>query len=271
MLHRVHVHRRGGLGVRVDLQHSYLCSGFKSGELWREGMNTWVSLDSVLCQVYFFSLCLSKLGLGLGFGVCGQTGVCLAHTGHMVGVSEERKQPFIPSGFSGRLWRTVGQVYGLKEQKRSSRYMNPRMRVINKKAFCLWLSSTILLKKWCLDCVCLLLACIHGCVWLCTPLLRGTGQTVHCCGVTKAEHLWLKWVNNVCSHPQQTWWVLSYSVFAVGHRKHVCVSCVHDLKQHFATYNIHYTSMYVVCVCVWLCISHTAACSSTVKPHSLVY
>lgn len=61
-----------------------------------------MSLDLVLCQVYFLSLSLSKLGLGLGLGVCGQTGVCLAHTGHMVGVSEERKQPFISSGFFGK-------------------------------------------------------------------------------------------------------------------------------------------------------------------------
>ena len=39
------------------------------------------------------------------------------------------------------------------------------------------------------DCVCVMFACIHGRVWVCTPLLRGSGQTVHSCGGTQAECL----------------------------------------------------------------------------------
>lgn len=114
--------------------------------------------------LFFLSLSLSKLGLGLGLGVCGQTGVCLAHTGHMVGVSEERKQPFISSVFSGRLWRAVGQVYRLREQKRSSRYMNAHMRVINKKSKLSMTELNHSAEEMVSECVFLLLACIHGCV-----------------------------------------------------------------------------------------------------------
>ncbi len=39
------------------------------------------------------------------------------------------------------------------------------------------------------DCVCVMFACIHGRVCVCTPLLRGSGQTVHSCGGTQAKRL----------------------------------------------------------------------------------
>lgn len=38
-------------------------------------------------------------------------------------------------------------------------------------------------------CVCVMFACISGRARVCTPLLRGSGQTVHSCGGTQAEHL----------------------------------------------------------------------------------
>lgn len=200
------IHRRGGLGLRVDLQHSCLCSGFKSGEWWREGMNTWVSLDSVLCQVYFFSLSLSLNWAWVWALVSAGRLECVWHTLDTWWEYLRRESSLsFQAFFSGRLWRAVGQVYGLREQKRSSRYMNAHMRVINKKSKLSMTELNHSAEEMVSECVFLLLACIHGCVWVCTPLLRGTGHTVHCCGATEAEHLWLKWVNNVCSHPQQTW------------------------------------------------------------------
>lgn len=39
------------------------------------------------------------------------------------------------------------------------------------------------------DCVCVMFACIHGRVCVCTPLLQGSGQTAHSCGGTQAKRL----------------------------------------------------------------------------------
>lgn len=38
-------------------------------------------------------------------------------------------------------------------------------------------------------CVCVVCTCIRACVWVCTPLLQGSGQTVHSCGGTQAKRL----------------------------------------------------------------------------------
>lgn len=68
---------------------------------------------------------------------------------------------------------------------------------------------------------CLCNVCIHRrvCVCMCS------GQTVHSCGRTQAEHLCcrLQWVNSVCSRSEQTWWVLSYSGLTTLEDVCVCV------------------------------------------------
>lgn len=66
-------------------------SKFFPRPLWHgvksQRMNPWTSLNSLWCQVQS----AFKWSLRLGLDVCGQTGVCLSHSGHMVERFVERK------------------------------------------------------------------------------------------------------------------------------------------------------------------------------------
>lgn len=106
--------------------------------------------------------------------------------------------------------------------------------------------------------VCTCVCCLHAPVDVCDsahPCWKAlVRQRIAAVGPRLSSTSRPKWVNNVCSHPEQTWQFLSYWVSAVGRRKYVW------LKVTSAHVQIHLISnLQCVCVCAGVCFSQSYA------------